>query len=100
MFTEDLSQFFDTTNGFAVDGTIKTSAGTTVRTVKAIFENPLSELSVLDANVEALMPMIRIQTSDMAGVDHTCTITINGIVHRIVKHLDDGTGISTVWIRK
>lgn len=99
MFTEDLSQFFDTTNGFAVDATIKTAAGVTVRSVKVIFDTPLDAMQMFDASVEKATPSALCRTSDLAGVTHDHKMQINAVSYRIVKHTDDGTGISTVELR-
>lgn len=99
MFSEDLSLFFDTTNGFAVDVTLKTSGGSTVRTAKGILETPLQDLALLSADVEVQTPTLQLRTTDMASITHDHKIVIGATTYRIVKHLDDGTGITTVWIR-
>ena len=98
-FTEDLLLFFDTTNGFAVDATLKTSAGVTVRTAKVIFETPLEELQMFDKDVETSQPAVQIRTSDLDGITHDHKMTIGAVTYRIVKHTDDGTGISRVELR-
>lgn len=97
-FTEVLSTFFDT-DDFAVAATIKTGAGVTVRTINVIFDQPRNELALLDARLESPLPFVRCQTADLAGIDHTHTMTINAVVYRIVKRDDDGTGVSTVQLR-
>jgi hypothetical protein len=98
-FTENLATFFDTDSGFAVNATIKTGAGATVRTAKAIFTKPVQELQVFEQSLEASLPFLLLQTTDLAGVDHTHTFTIDAVQYRIVKRNDDGTGLSIVWIK-
>ncbi|HEV2706247.1 MAG TPA: hypothetical protein VGV59_10010 [Pyrinomonadaceae bacterium] len=99
MFSENLTQFFDL-DEFAVEATIKTAAGATVRTVNVIFNTPQQAVEVLDAGVEAGVPFVECRTSDLDGVTHKHTMTISSVVYRVVKIDDDGTGVSTVQLRK
>jgi len=99
-FNENLSLFFDTTNGFAGEATIKTAGGVDVRTIKVILETPIEELKLFDAEVSADAPSFVCQTSDLAGVTTEHKILVAGTTYRIVKPpKPDGTGISTVSIR-
>jgi len=100
MFTEDLSQFFDTEDGFAVEATIKKPDSSTLRTINGIFENPLIEIELAGADVEGEASTFVCLTSDLASVDHDHTFVIEGVSYRLVKRHDDGTGISNLWIRK
>jgi len=100
-FIENISLFFDTTYGHAVTGTIKTSAGATVRTAPVIWTNALQPLQLFDAQIEAAQPSLLIQTADLAGVvvgSHT--ITVGAVTYRIVERVDGGTGTSTLKVRK
>lgn len=100
-FTEDLSPLFDTTFGHAVPGTIKTAAGATVRTANVIWTNTLQGLAIFDQEIEASQPSLVIQTADLAGVVlNQHTITVDGTQYRIIDRKDDGTGVSTLKVRK
>jgi len=98
-FAENLAQFFDTSTGFAVAAIIKTSAGATVRNANVILTNPIQEIGLFEQALEKPLPFIQIQTTDLAGVDHTHKIEIASVLYRIVKRHDDGTGTSIVWIQ-
>lgn len=100
MFTENFSPFFDT-DEHAVQATIKTSVGATVRTAPVIWTNALGPLQVFDQQLETAQPSLLIQTANLAGVvlnEHT--ITVSAVTYRIIDRSDDGTGVSTLKVRK
>jgi hypothetical protein len=99
-FAENLDSFFDTQTGFAVDAIIKTGAGVTVRTVPVIFTKPIQEASLFEQQVEVGVPFIQLQTTYLAGVDHSYKFVIDSVTYRIVKRHDDGTGTSIVWLKQ
>jgi alcohol dehydrogenase class IV len=98
VFTEDLAQFFDQSE-FAVAVVIKNGA-TTIRTISGIFNTPEQDVAIFDANVEANLPFVQCMTSALAGVTHAHTMTIDSTVYRISNIASDGTGVSTVQLRK
>ncbi len=99
-FTEDLTPFFDT-GDFAVAATIKTSAGATVRSINVILTSALAGLQILGAEAIASEPSVLCKTADLAGVVlNSHTITIGAVTYRIVDRKDDGTGVTTLQIRK
>jgi len=100
MFTEDLSQFFDPTNGFATQVTFKTSVGATIRTANVILTDASGGVLMFDNSVLAAVPFIQCRTVDLASVNNTCKVTIGAVTYQIVEHTDDGTGTSMVQIRK
>ncbi len=97
-FTEDLTVFFDEAE-HAVAATLKTSAGVMVRTLTVIVDTPLDELVSLSAGVEAGQPQVLCRTADIAAARHEYQLVIGATTYRIVNHKDDGTGVSTVWLR-
>jgi len=101
-FTEDLDVFFDT-DDFAVEATIKTSAGVTVRTINVILTSTLAGLEVLGGEVLAGQPALRCKTADLdlapTVVLNQHKLTIGSTTYRIVDRADDGTGVSTLRIR-
>jgi hypothetical protein len=98
-FAADLAFIFN--DVMATPATIKNGA-TVLRTAQVIFDNSLGPLAVFDVEVEAGMQKVRLQTADLAGVIlGTHTIVINSITYRITKRDDgDGTGLSTIWLKK
>jgi hypothetical protein len=97
-FTEDLSQFFEE-NDFAVPAIIKNGA-TVIRTISVIFNTPSQEVEIFDTNFEGNVPFALCRDSDLAGITNAHTMTISSVVYRIAKIEPDGTGVSTVHLRK
>jgi hypothetical protein len=99
-FTEDLAQFFDPTNGFAVTAMFKTGAGAAIRTANVNFTDARGAAEMFDHQVLAAIPFLQCRTADLAAVDNTCQVTIGAVTYKIVEHHDDGTGTSIVQLRK
>lgn len=101
-FTENLSLFFDTTNGHAVDAVIKSGA-TTVRTIKVIFDGGLDNAALLGVQIEVPSPTLVCRTSDLdvsPAVTHANTFVIAGVTYKVTNRSDDGAGVSTVTLQK
>lgn len=96
-FTENLAQFFEQ-DDFAVAAIIKNGA-TVIRIISVILNTPTQEVAIFDVGVEANVPFAQCRTSDLVGVKHGFTMTINSVVYRIGDRIDDGTGISTVQLK-
>lgn len=91
MFVEDLSTFFDTTNGFATPATV---AG---QTVPVIFDNDF--VSALGSLVESSGPQCIGPSAQLAGVVQGTAITINATAYTVTGVQPDGTGITTLQLR-
>jgi len=99
-FTENLDQFFDTA-GHAVVATFKTAAGATIRTANVIFTGATGNVPTFEGvEIEAPQPFLQCKTADLAGINHTCKVTIAGITYRITNDLHDGTATSIVLLKK
>ena len=98
-FEEDLRQFFEE-DDFAVPSIIKTAAGATVRTISVIFNTPSQEVEIFDTDFEGNLPFALCRSSDLASITNNHTMTISSVVYRIAKIEPDGTGVSTVHLRK
>ena len=100
-FTEDLDQFFDTSNtGPAVAGILKTAAGATLRTIPVIFTDKSDAIPMFDTPAESGLAFAQCKTADLAGVDNTHTLTIAGTKYRIVSHPNDGIGTTILRLEK
>jgi hypothetical protein len=98
--TEDLDQFFDTTEaGHAVSVTFKTGAGVTIRTASATFTDPLGQIDVGEADAEQAHPFISCKNADLAGVDHSSKVTIGANTYRIIRKAGDGA-VAIVLLQK
>jgi hypothetical protein len=104
MFTEDLAQFFDSANGFAIAVTFKTAANAKIRDANVILTDARGAAIMFDNQVLAALPFIQCRTVDLVSVDNTCKVTIGigsaAVTYQIVEHSDDGTGTSLVQLRK
>jgi hypothetical protein len=96
---EDLSLFFNT-DEHAVEAVIKTSAGTLVATVNVILSLPVGEVAVGAGEVAHLQPTFQAPTAQLAGVKKDYIVETGGSTYRVVRRENDGTGLSTVWMRK
>ncbi len=92
---EDLSLFFE---DFAVPAIVKNGA-TVIRTINVILSTPTQEIEIFDAGAEINVPFAQCRTSDLVGVKHGFTMTINSVVYRIGDKVEDGTGVSTVQLK-
>lgn len=98
---EDLAPFFNT-DEHAVAATIKTGEGVLVRAAAVIFSTPFREMpvGVPGSSVGQGQPRVLCKTADLAGVKKEFIFDIGGTVYRFVKSEDDGTGVSTAFLRK
>lgn len=92
MFTEDMSVYFDATSGFAVNATIDGA------TVPVIFDAPGQP--ALAGFVETAGPQCIAKSQDVAAVTHGSAITINAVTYTVTGVEADGTGITTLQLRK
>lgn len=96
---EDLSVFFNP-GEFAVAATLKTPEGTPLRTINVILSLPVGELAVGAGEVAHLQPTFQCPTADLEGVRKDYIAEIGADTFRVVRRESDGTGVSTVWLRK
>lgn len=97
---EDLSIFFNT-DEHAVAATFKTDGGALVREANVIFSLPVQEMQVgAGQGVGQLQPSLQCPTADAEGVKKNYVVEVSGGTFRVVRKESDGTGISTVWLRK
>lgn len=98
-FVEDLTVFFNTAE-HAVAATFKTPGGEVVRGAKVILSTPVQEVPLGAGEVAHLQPSIQCPTADLAGVRKNFVVEIGADTYRVVRREDDGTGVSTAWLRK
>jgi hypothetical protein len=100
MFDEDLSLFFDT-GDFAVAAVLKDAAGAELRTANVIIETPTREAELLGGDVMQGTPSATARTADLDGVRRGYTLTVGAAVYAVTEPPeDDGTGVSTLRLRK
>lgn len=91
MFTEDLSPFLDTDDGFAVSATIGAA------TVPVIFDNAYLAAQGL---VESTGPQCLGKTADLAGAVQGTAVTISGTAYTVTGNQPDGTGMTVLQLRE
>lgn len=101
---EDLTPFFNT-DEHAVVATISTPQGALVTEANVIFSSPVGEVQVGASEVAHLQPSFQAPTAELAGVKKDYIVTIDNAegfseTYRVVRRENDGTGLSTAWLRK
>lgn len=104
MTGEDLTVFFNT-NEHALVATVCTPQDVFVREVKVIFSAPVGEVAVGAGEVAHLQPTFQAPTAELEGVRKDYIVRIDDaegspVTYRVVRRENDGTGLSTVWLRK
>jgi hypothetical protein len=101
MFAEDLTQFFET-DDFAVEAEIQQPDSTVVRSVNVILETPSKEERFFSSgSITNSTPKATAQTSDLDGVKRGYLLVIAGTTYELTEPPeDDGTGLSTMNLRK
>jgi len=95
MFTEDLTEFFDT-NSFAVAATIDGA------TVNGILDKEYVEVSAGRVDIVGYKPTFTCATSDVSDVDNGTMVSISGEseIFTIAHIENDGTGVSKVILEE
>lgn len=91
MFAEDLSTYFDVTDGFAVTATSGAAS------FPVIFD--AAYLSALGGIVESTGPACMARSADVSTLVQGSSITINAVAYTVVGVEPDGTGITTLRLR-
>lgn len=99
MLGEDLSIFFNP-DEHATPALLKTPAGVALRTINVILALPVGEVAVGAGEVTHLQPSFQAPTADLAGVRANYIAEVAGVTYYVVRRENDGTGLSTVWLRK
>ena len=95
MFTENLKEFFDEKNGFAVRVLFKTAAGSS-RTIVGIFEEGFHASEFGRMSLETTDPRFVCQTSQANGIERGDIATANRREYDVLSVHPDGTGVSVV----
>lgn len=91
MFTEDLSVFFDTANGFAVNATLSGGG-----TVPVIFDAAYQ--GALGGFAESTGPQCTAKSADVATAVQGSTLVIAGITYKVTELQPNGTGITILML--
>ena len=90
MFAEDMSTFFDTTNGFAQNATLAGVA------VVGIFDNGyLSQ----DMGGSGSAPVYTLPSASVPVDAVGLLLVLSGTTYKVVEVIPDGTGITTLRLR-
>lgn len=94
-FTEDLSEFFDTTHGFGVTATYN---GATP--INGIFDAAYFEPEAGFGGIQLSQPVFLCRTADVPSATHGQTLVVNSVNYQIVGVEPDGTGMTLLKLEK
>lgn len=94
MFTEDLTAFFDTVNGFAETVTYNGSSE-----LAGIFDNAYVKVD-LGTGVESRHPAVVMRAADVPDVAHGDTIVRDGTTYHVIGVEPDGAGVVVLLLEK
>jgi len=95
-FTEDLGEFFDTSQGFAVAATWNGST-----TIEGIFDNEYFEDPTgRGAGGESSQPSFICIEDDVEGAAHGDTLEVEAVVYTVVGVQPDGAGLVKLVLQK
>ena len=92
MFVEDLTAFFDATNGFAQAVTINGSS------VSAIFDNANALGSVGPYGVASTQPTLTLPTISVPANPVGLSAVVDAVTYLVAAHEPDGTGVSRLLL--
>lgn len=92
MFVEDLTAFFDTTNGFAQAVTIGGSSAA------AIFENANALGAVGPYGMASTQPALILPTASVPSNPVGATAVVGAVTYLVAAHEPDGTGLSRLLL--
>lgn len=92
MFVEDLTAFFDATNGFAHAVTINGSS------VSAIFDNANALGSVGPYGMASTQPTLTLPTTSVPANPVGLSAVVGAVTYLVAAHEPDGTGVSRLLL--
>jgi len=90
MLTEDLTVFFDTTNGFAQQATLGGVA------VQVIFDNDYAAAAVGMVGMATSGPICYAPSANVGADPVGQPLVINGVTYTVAEHRPDGHGVSAL----
>lgn len=101
-FAADLQVFFDTGDFAVAAGVIEPNGSSAVATIEVILGTPLQDVAIFESAVEAGLPAAACRTDDLpGGFGHNWKLeTEDGAQYVVVGREDDGTGVTTLSLRK
>lgn len=94
-FTEDLTPFFDTVNGFAETVTYQGSTS-----IAVIFDNAFIEDRLGAVGIESTKPACLVRTSQVSSVVQGHTIARGAVNYQVASVHPDGTGLTLLVLEK
>lgn len=96
MFTEDLTPFFDTVNGFAETVTYQGSSQ-----IDVIFDDAFVNVGVGQlGGVESRKPACLAREADVPNVAHGHTVKRGAVTYHVIGVEPDGTGVTLLVLEK
>lgn len=89
----DLATFINT-DEFAVSITYNSTS------IAGIFDDEYKGVNQITGEIEATAPQVIVKASDVLGIVHGSTLTINSATYYVINILQDGTGLTTLILSK
>ncbi len=89
----DLDIFFND-DEFAIEVTYN------LVTFNGIYDNAFIEDQQGQIQIETLEPQIMVKTSDVTGLTHGETMTVNSVAYKVKEIQPDGTGITRILLTR
>lgn len=96
-FTEDLDQFFDTTE-FAVSATFTKTDLTTI-TASVIFTDESDQENVFDTAIERHAAYLTVPAADIPGIVRGNEVNVNSTDYLIERIEKDGIGLKNLYLK-
>ena len=96
-FSEDIDDFFDTDQGFAITASY-TPDGGSAGDITGIFDDDFLLVDDGQVGVHSSVPTFLTATSNVSSVAEGDRIVINSITYQIMDFKPDGTGMTTCML--
>ena len=69
-------------------------------TYKGIFHNEFEAVILFSGEIESRNPWVEVREADFSAIDHTDTVTINGVVYNVISKEPSGVGMLLLRLSK
>jgi len=69
-------------------------------TFKGIFHNEYEPVALFDGQIESRSPYVEVRDSDISGIAHDATVTINAVVYKVKEIKPSGFGMTILVLSK
>jgi hypothetical protein len=89
-WVDDLDTMFDGWDGVSYNGA----------SIDGIFDDAYRGLNTASGEIETSAPALQVKSSDVTGIAHGSTITVNAITYKVTGIEPDGTGVTVLRLAR